>query len=444
MMFIPHTEEQKKEMLAAIGAKSFDELVSDLPKKLLRPPMDLPGSMTEMELVRHMQGLAEKDRLALSFLGAGAYEHFIPTSVWALALRGEFATAYTPYQAEASQGTLQSIYEFQSMVCELLGMDVANASMYDGASAAAEACLLAMRHTARPEILLPETVHPQTRQVIQTYLAHSGAKIVTLKCPKGVLEMDTLKKALGPGTAALLIQTPNFFGCLEGDARRFSEMTHAAGALVIASSTPVALGLIAPPGEYGADIAVAEGQPLGLPLGYGGPYLGLFACKAELMRKMPGRIVGQTVDADGRRAFVLTLQAREQHIRREKATSNICSNQALCALAATIHMSLLGKEGLRTLADLNFQKAHYAAGQLEKRGFTLTFDRPFFNEFAVRCPVPPEKIVDKLAGKRVLAGLPLGQYFTEYKDHLLVCVTEIKTRQDIDQFADLLKEASRP
>jgi glycine dehydrogenase subunit 1 len=360
--------------------------------------------------------------------------------VWALALRGEFATAYTPYQPEASQGTLQSIYEFQTMVCELFGMDVANASMYDGANAAAEACLLAFRHTGRPEILLPETVHPLTRRVIGTYLAHSGARIVPVKSDDGVVSIDSLKESLSDKTAAVFLQTPNFFGCLE-DAPEVSRLAHAAGALMLVSSYPLALGMIAPPGEYGADIAVGEGQPLGLPLGYGGPYVGLFACKTELMRKMPGRVVGRTLDTEGRRAFVLTLQAREQHIRREKATSNICTNQALCALAATIHMSLLGKEGFRHLSNLNFQKAHYAAAELKKRGFAPTFNRPFFNEFAVKCPASPEKIVERLAQKRVLAGLPLGQYYPDLKDHLLVCVTEIKTKADIDQFAEMLKTA---
>jgi len=442
-MFISHTEQQKQEMMAVIGVKNLDELLRDLPKNLLRPKLNLPGSMTEMELVRHVRELAEKDRLALSFLGAGAYEHFIPASVWALALRGEFATAYTPYQAEASQGTLQSIYEFQTLVCELYGMDVANASMYDGASAAAEACLMAVRHTGRTVLLLPETVHPQTRQVIQTYLAHSGARLVTLPCPRGVLEAGALQKHLNADTAALLVQNPNFFGCLEGGARDFAPMVHAAGALLIASDTPVALGLIAPPGEFGADIAVGEGQPLGLPLGYGGPTLGLFSCKQELVRKMPGRIVGQTVDAEGRRAFVLTLQAREQHIRREKATSNICSNQALCALAASIHTSLIGKAGFKKLAELNYHKAHYAAAQMEKRGFKSTFGQPFFNEFAVKCPVAPEKIVEKLAEERVLAGQPLGAYFPEFKDHLLVCVTEIKTKADIDRYVSLMEGACR-
>ncbi len=440
-MFVPHTEEQKKEMLRTVGVKSFDELLAGLPPSLLRPPMDLPASMSEMELVRHMEELAKRDHLAQSYLGAGAYEHFVPTSVWALALRGEFATAYTPYQPEASQGTLQAIYEFQTMVCELFGMDVANASMYDGASAAAEACLVAARHTGRTEVLLPETVHPQTRQVIQTYMRHSGAKLVTLPCPKGILEIETLKTHLNGNTAGLLIQNPNFFGCLETHVQDISRLVHEAGGLLVASSYPVALGLIAPPGEYGADIAVGEGQPLGLPLGYGGPYVGLFACKEELIRQIPGRLAGQTLDVEGRRAFVLTLQAREQHIRREKAKSNICTNTALCALAATIHMALLGKEGLRHLADLNFQKAHYLANELKKRGFPLTFENPFFNEFAVKCPVAPDKIVEKLAKERVLAGQPLGFYFPSLKDHLLVCVTEIKTKQDMDQFAEMLQKA---
>jgi glycine dehydrogenase subunit 1 len=428
-------------MLAAIGVKDFDALIRGLPKELVRPRLDLPASMSEMELVRHMEDLAARDHLAQSYLGAGAYEHFVPTAVWSLALRGEFATAYTPYQAEASQGTLQSIFEFQSLVCELLKMDVANASMYDGASAAAEACLVAAKHTGRPDILVAETVHPQTRRVITTYLAHSGARIVTVPCPSGVLEAGELKKHLGPSTAGLLVQTPNFFGCLETHIHELSALVHGDGGLLIASTYPVALGLIAPPGEYGADIAVAEGQSLGLPLAYGGPYLGLFACTSELMRKMPGRVVGQTTDLDGKRAFVLTLQAREQHIRREKATSNICTNQALCALAATIHLALIGKTGFQKLAALNFQKAHYAARVLAERGFPPVFSHPFFNEFVVRCPESPEEIGRRLQEKRVLAGLPLGPYFPDRADQMLVCVTEIKTKADIDGFGALLAEA---
>jgi glycine dehydrogenase subunit 1 len=442
-MFIPQTEDQKKEMLNVIGAKSFDDLLAGLPPSLLRPAMNLPTSLSEMELTRHMDEVAAKDTLALSFLGAGAYEHFIPTSVWALTLRGEFATAYTPYQPEASQGTLQSIYEFQTLICELFGMDTANASMYEGASSAAEACLVAARHTSRPNILLPDSVHPHTRQVIETYLKFSGAKIVSLPTTGGVLSADTLKKHLDQNSAAVLIQNPNFFGCLE-DVQVLSKMAHDAGALVIASSYPVALGMIVPPGEYDADIAVAEGQPLGLPLGYGGPYVGLFACKNELIRKMPGRIVGQTVDLDGKRAFVLTLQAREQHIRREKATSNICTNQALCALASTIHMSLLGKEGLRELANLNFQKAHYAANELKKHGINPVFQTPFFNEFVVRCAKPPKTFVEDLARKEhILAGLPLEDFYPNMQNDLLVCITEIKTKQDIDKFVAKLAEVSK-
>jgi glycine dehydrogenase subunit 1 len=442
-MFVPHTEEQKKEMLRAAGVRRFDDLLEGLPTELIRPSFDLPASLSELELVRHMEELARRDHLAQSYLGAGAYEHFIPTAVWTLALRGEFSTAYTPYQAEASQGTLQSIFEYQTMVCDLFGMEAANASLYDGASAAAEACLMAAKHTGRTDVVLPDTVHPQTRRVIETYLRHSGVRLTVLPCPDGVLEPSALKKALGSNSAALLVQNPNFFGCLEINLRELSNLAHKAGALLIVSSYPVALGMIAPPGEFGADIAVAEGQPLGLPLGYGGPYLGVFACKSELIRKMPGRVVGQTTDRDGKRAFVLTLQAREQHIRREKATSNICSNQALCALASTIHMSLLGKEGLRKLADLNFQKAHYLAGELKKRGFAPTFDRPFFNEFAVKCPVPPEKIEERLARERVLAGLPLGTYYPAHKDSLLICVTEIKTRGDMDTFVGMLENVCR-
>ena len=364
-MFVPHTIEDERAMLDSIGVDCFEDLLTRLPSSLLRPKYDLPTSMTELELVRHIDALAKRDTLAHSYLGAGAYEHFVPAAVWALAMRGEFSTNYTPYQPEASQGTLQSIHEFQSLVCELLGMEVANASMYDGASAAAEACLLALRHTGRSTVLVPGTLHPHTLRVVQTYLAQSGARVENLPCPEGVLRGGALKRALGDDTAALLIQSPNFFGCTE-DGHELSSLIHEAGGLLIASVYPTALGMFAPPGEYDADIAVAEGQPLGLPLSFGGPYVGLMACKMSLVRKMPGRLVGETADVSGKRGYVLTLQAREQHIRRERSTSNICTNQALCALACTIYMALTGKTGLEQLAHLNFQKAHYAAAELER------------------------------------------------------------------------------
>lgn len=441
-MFIPHTEAERAAMLKVLGVSQVEELLEGLPLAHRHPPYNLPGALTEMELARHMEALAEKDKLASSYLGAGAYEHFIPSAVWALALRGEFATAYTPYQPEASQGTLQSIFEFQTLVSELYGLPVANASLYDGGSAAAEACLLALRHTGRRQVVVAETVHPQIRRVIQTYLAQSGAEIVLLPCLGGVVELPRLEAALSDQTAAVLIQTPNFFGCLETQAKAIGERVHQRGGLFLISATPVSLGLLASPGELGADIALGEGQPLGLPLGYGGPYLGLFACRKELMRKMPGRIVGQTVDVEGRRAYVLTLQAREQHIRREKATSNVCTNQALCALAFSIAAALLGPEGLKKMAELNHRKAAYAREQLSLAGFPPTFSHPFFNEFAVRCPRPPEQIIHRLAQDHILAGHPLGQFYPEWSQHLLVCVTEIKTKADIDDFVRRMKAAA--
>jgi len=320
-------------------------------------------------------------------------------------------------------------------------MDVANASMYDGASAAAEACLMAARFTGRTEILVPESVHPHTRRVIETYMAHSGALPKTLPCPQGTLDSQVLKDHLHDNVAGVLVQNPNFFGCLE-NVHEISALAHESGALLMASTYPVSLGMITPPGEYNADIAVAEGQPMGLPLSYGGPYVGLMACKTNLLRKMPGRIVGETVDREGRRAYVLTLQAREQHIRREKSTSNICTNQALCALAATIHMSLLGKEGLRHLSQLNFQKAHYAASELKKRGFALTFSAPFFNEFTVKCPGQAKNYVQALSQEQILPGLPLGDHYPGREKDLLICVTEIKTKQDIDQFISRLERVA--
>ena len=435
-MFQPNSPSDEKELLAAIGVASFDDLIKRLPARHVNPGLGLANEMAEVDITRHLSELAAKTSLPLSFLGAGAYEHFTPAVPLALASRGEFATAYTPYQPEASQGTLQVIFEFQSMVAEIFGMDVANASLYDGASALAEAALVAFRHADRTVLLVPDALHPHYRRTLDTYFGNASYKIVTVACPRGSIDPGDLaaKIAANDGNVAgVVVQTPNFFGCLE-DGAAVAQAAHAAGALVIAAANPLALGVIAPPGEWDADITVGDGQPLGLPVAFGGPYVGLFACKKEFMRKMPGRICGQTVDVDGKTGYVLTLQAREQHIRREKANSNICTNQNLCATIFTIHTAMLGPDGLRELAELNLQLAHYAAGQLTKLpGYKLAFDTPYFNEFVLEVPGDVEAVHKKLLDLGILAGLPLKNFYPKLDRHLLINVTERKTKADIDR-----------
>jgi glycine dehydrogenase subunit 1 len=431
-LYFPHSETEKKELLDSIGAKSFEDLVPGIPRELLGPKIDFPHRLTEAELIRVFQDIADKNGRTTKFIGAGAYEHFVPSAVRAIVNRGEFATAYTPYQSEASQGTLQALYEFQSMIAELYAMEVSNACLYDGATALAEGVLVALKHNGRKEVVMPETVHPHHRQVVSTYLSHNDVTVRILPCPDGVIPAASLSKVVTDQTACVIVQNPNFFGCLE-ETQTIEKITHGAGALLIASSTPISLGVIIPPGEYKADIAVGEGQPLGMPLSYGGPYLGLFTCTQELIRRMPGRIVGQTVDRDGKTSYVLTLQAREQHIRREKATSNICSNQSLCALAATVTLAMFGPEGLKELAELNTRLAHHVVDQIIKiPGYSLAFKHPYFNEFAIRCPKPASEVMEKLSNATgMLPGLALGPYFPALKDVLLINVTETKTAEDI-------------
>ncbi|MCB4756889.1 MAG: aminomethyl-transferring glycine dehydrogenase subunit GcvPA [Elusimicrobia bacterium] len=443
MTIFPTSTQDEQKLLAGIGVSSFESLLLRLPTRHLNPGLGLPKGLSELEVTKELEGLAGKNGKPLSFLGAGAYDHFIPAAVSSLVSRGEFLTAYTPYQPEASQGTLQTIFEFQSLVAELYGMEVANASLYDGASALAEAILVAIRHTDRSVVLLPDALHPHSRRTVETYMNPAGpAKLITVACPKGVIDMmdlDTKLSAHKNEVAAVVIQTPNFFGCLE-DGTALSKKAHDAGALLIASANPLSLGLVAPPGEYDADIAVGEGQPLGLPLSFGGPYVGLFACKKEFMRKIPGRLCGQTLDRDGKVGYVLTLQAREQHIRREKATSNICTNQNLCATAFAIHASLLGPEGLRELAELNLQIAHYAAQSLANLpGFKLTFAAPFFNEFVLELPLEAEAAHKKLLDLGIVGGLPLKSYFPKLDRHLLINATEKKSTSDIDRLVSAVR-----
>jgi glycine dehydrogenase subunit 1 len=445
MRYISNTAAQQREMLATIGVGSLEDLLAGIPPKArLSRPLALHPAMAETDLVRHLRGMAAANADADShacFLGAGSYDHAIPSPINHMILRGEFFTAYTPYQPEASQGTLRSIFEYQTMMAELTGMDVANASIYDGASSLAEAALMAHAVTGRREIVLSRGVHPLYRRVVETYCEGPDLRLRDVPLGDGITDQDALRKAAGDATAAVLVQYPNFFGCLD-DVRAAGEIAHAAGALLVVVADPVNLGLLTPPGALGADIVVGEGQGLGVPMSYGGPNLGVFAAKRELVRRMPGRLVGATVDRDGHRGFVLTLQTREQHIRREKATSNICTNVALCALMATIYVSILGKHGLRRVGELSTAKAHYAAAELAKvPGVRLRYGAPFFKEFTLELPKAPDRVVRRLLRDRILAGVPLRSFDRTMKQGLLVAVTEKRTREEIDAFAAALGRA---
>jgi glycine dehydrogenase subunit 1 len=440
--YIANTPREQQAMLATIGAGSIEELLVGIPAKArLARPLALPPALAETDLVRHLRGLAARNLDAdgaVCFQGGGAYDHYVPSPINHLIMRGEFFTAYTPYQPEASQGTLRTIYEYQTMIAELTGMDAANASIYDGASSLAEAALMAHGVTGRTEIVLAGGVHPLYRRVVATYCAGPRLRLRDVPAPDGVLDADAARSLVGERTAALVVQSPNFLGCLE-DVAAAAEIAHAAGALLVVVADPVNLGVLEAPGRLGADIVVGEGQGLGVPLGYGGPYLGVFAATQALLRRMPGRLVGATVDRDGARGFVLTLQTREQHIRRAKATSNICTNVALCALMATIYLACLGRQGLARVGELSTAKAHYAAERLTAiPGVSLRFGAPFFKEFALRLPRSPERVAARLAREKILAGIPLKPLDRRLGDCLLVAVTEQRTRAEIDAYADAL------
>ncbi|MGI1658227.1 MAG: aminomethyl-transferring glycine dehydrogenase subunit GcvPA [Desulfitobacterium sp.] len=444
MNYVPNTVDQQEQILARIGVNSIEELFADIPESVRRQAqLKIRQGMSEYELVKSIQGLAAQNTTVEeydSYLGAGAYEHFIPSYVDQLLLRSEFYTAYTPYQPEISQGTLQAIYEFQTLVCELTGMDGANASMYDGASALAEAALMACDATRRKKVLVPQTLHPEYREVLQTYLLPRGVEVESIPSTNGVINLDALEGALNQEVGAVLLQSPNFFGVIE-QAEEIGKLAHAKGALLVMAVNPVSLGLLKSPGELGADIVVGEGQPFGNPLNFGGPYLGFLACREKYIRRMPGRIVGATKDKNGKKGYVLTLQAREQHIRREKAASNICSNEALCALAFTIHLSGLGKKGLKEMAHLNLQKAHYAAQEIGKLpGMSLAFSSPFFNEFVIKTQISPQRVNEHLLQHKIIGGLDLSRFDPELNQHLLFCVTETKSKEDIDQLVARMGE----
>jgi glycine dehydrogenase subunit 1 len=437
MSYVLNTPEDQRAMLAAIGVSSLEELFSKIsPSLRLNRPLQVPEALSEIELTAHLHQLAGRNRSAsdaVCFLGGGAYDHFIPAAVDAIAGRSEFYTAYTPYQAEASQGSLQAFFEFQTLICQLTGLDVANASLYEGASAVAEAVLMALSiQPKKHKVLVAESVHPQYRRTLATYVANLDLHIQTLPTPNGFLDPDELKKTIDGQTLCVVAQHPNFFGCLE-EPDALAKIAHDAGALFIVSFDPISLGLLKRPGQYGADIAVAEGQSLGNTMSYGGPYLGLLACRQEFVRKMPGRLVGQTVDRHGRRCWVLTLQTREQHIRREKATSNICTNQGLMALRTTVYLAALGPQGLKETAELCMRKAHYAAERLAQLpGVRLRFHRPFFKEFTLQVDEAVPALLSGLLDKGYHAGLHLGRWYPELEKCLSVAVTEKRTRAEID------------
>jgi glycine dehydrogenase subunit 1 len=445
MRYLPNTPQNQRAMLDTIGVRSIDDLLTKIPPKArLSRPLHLPAALAETDLVRHLRSLAAQNADADSyvcFLGAGAYDHYVPSPINHLISRGEFFTAYTPYQPEASQGTLRTIYEYQTMIAELTGMDVANASIYDGASSLAEAALMAHAVNGRTEIVLGAGVNPLYRRVVATYCAGPGLRLRDVPAPEGVLDVEAARRLVGAKTAALIVQSPNFYGCLE-DVAAAAEIAHAAGALLVVVSDPVNLGVLEAPGRQGADIVVGDGQGLGVPLSYGGPYLGVFAAKQEFVRRMPGRLVGATVDVNGRRGFALTLQTREQHIRRAKATSNICTNVALCALMATVYGAILGKQGMTRVGELSLAKAHYAAERLRQiPGVSLRFPGAFFKEFTLKLPKPPERVAARLAKDRILAGVPLKAFDRKLADCLLVAVTEKRTREEIDVLAAALAKA---
>ncbi|MDA8234781.1 MAG: aminomethyl-transferring glycine dehydrogenase subunit GcvPA [Clostridia bacterium] len=434
MNFLPHTEEDRREMLKTIGVASMEELFADIPPEVrLQRPLDIPGPLSELELTRHLEDLSQKNGNLndyVSFLGAGSYDHFIPRAVNHMLQRSEFYTAYTPYQPEISQGVLTAIFEYQTMICELTGMDAANASMYDGATAMAEAVLMACESQRRKKIVVSSTVHPAYRAVLKTYCHGQQIEVAEAPYTNGITDLEALSELVDDQTTGVIVQQPNFFGALE-KVKEMGEIAHKKGGLYITVVDPISLAILKEPADYGADIVVGEGQSLGISTSFGGPYLGFFACNGKLVRKMPGRVVGQTVDTRGQRAFVLTLQTREQHIRREKATSNICSNEALCALAATMYLTLLGKKGLVEVAKLCLQKSHFLKEQLKASGFNPAFEAPFFKEFVVKTPHPVQEINQVLLKDKIIGGLDLARFYPELKNHMLLCVTEKRTRAEM-------------
>lgn len=445
MRYVSLTPEEKKQMLEAIGVERVEDLFDSIPLHL-RPQEELqiPDAVPETTLFHYFKQLGKRNASTEDFsyfLGAGAYHHFLPTILDSLVSRSEFYTAYTPYQPEISQGTLQAIFEYQTMICQLTTMEVANASLYDGGSSVAEAVLMAERITGRTKVTIPASLHPEYRQVLETYLSHLDLELDCIELTdEGSIDLNRLESLLTEDHAAVVLQSPNFFGVIE-EVEPVVQLARRCGALtIVAVPEMISLGILKPPGDAGADIVVGEGQALGIPLGFGGPYLGILATRDRYRRQMPGRLVGQTTDNQGRRGFVLTLATREQHIRREKATSNICTNEGLCALMAAVFLCTLGKEGMRELAEQNLKKAHHLRRQLEDR---LVFSGPIFNELAIRCAENPDVLNRRLFEEGIIGGLPLRKYFPERTDQMLVCVTEQNSRQHIDRLIEVLKDQER-
>jgi len=446
LRYIPNSPDERAEMLKEIGVATTDNLFDSIPEELrLRDHLNVPAAMSELELLKQFEEMGARNQAAqrTSFLGGGAYSHYIPTIVDHLISRSEFFTAYTPYQPEISQGTLQAIFEFQTLVCQLTGMDIANASMYDGSTAMAEAVLMAERVTRRTKVIVSSAVHPQYLEVAHTYVQHAGIELQqALYCTETGTTLPESLNAIDDETAAVVVQSPNFFGCVE-DLQALGEKAHAHGALLIVAVTEaMSFGLLRSPGACGADIVVAEGQSFGVPMSFGGPYVGLFATRDKYARQIPGRLVGEAFDKKGRRGFVLTLATREQHIRREKATSNICTNEGLIALAATIYLETMGRRGVQEAAQQSAQKAHYAAREISRlEGFSLPFSGPFFNEFVVRAPVAASPLLDRLARvKAIDGGIALSRFDSDRPNDFLVCVTETNTRSEIDALVEGLKQ----
>ncbi|WP_061809664.1 aminomethyl-transferring glycine dehydrogenase subunit GcvPA [Rossellomorea vietnamensis] len=436
--YLPMTEQDQREMLEQIGVDSVNDLFEDIPEQVrFKGDYNIKEAKSETELVKELTKMAAKNadlKSHTSFLGAGVYDHYMPIIVDHVLSRSEFYTAYTPYQPEISQGELQAIFEFQTMICELTGMDVANSSMYDGGTALAEAAMLSAGQTRRKKVLVSSTVHPESRDVLRSYAKGQYIEVVEIPHTDGVTDVEELKKLMSDEIAAVIVQYPNFFGRVE-ELKAIEEVAHEEKAMFVVSSNPLALGALTPPGKLGADIVIGDAQPFGIPSAFGGPHCGYFAVNKKLMRKVPGRLVGQTVDEDGIRGFVLTLQAREQHIRRDKATSNICSNQALNALAASVAMTALGKQGVKEMAIQNIQKAHYAKEALKAKGFLVAFEGPSFNEFVIKVNRPVKEINQKLLQKDMIGGYDLGLMDDSLTQHMLVAVTELRSKDEIDAFA---------
>lgn len=441
--YLPMTEEDKKAMLGTIGVSSIDELFSDIPEKVrYKGEYKLKSAKSESALLKELSKMADKNadlKKNISFLGAGVYDHYIPVIVDHVISRSEFYTAYTPYQPEISQGELQAIFEFQTMICEMTGMDVANSSMYDGGTALAEAAMLAAGQTKKKKVMMSAAVHPQYKEIVKTYAKGQHIEVIEVPIKDGITDEEALKSLATDDIAACIVQYPNFFGRIE-PLKEFETIIHPHKSLFIVSSNPLSLGVLTPPGKFGADIVVGDTQPFGIPTGFGGPHCGYFAVTSKLMRKVPGRLVGQTKDEEGRRGFVLTLQTREQHIRREKATSNICSNQALNALATSVAMTALGKKGVKEMAAANLQKAHYAKEAFRERGMEIVYDGPCFNEFIIKCGRPVKEINQNLLKKGMIGGYDLGRDYPELANHMLIAVTELRTKEEIDIFVKELRD----